>query len=193
MVAAREPLFSSSLLLDQIEVVRELYGDADVNAAIEALPPEIKTEIAELTTGGWCKVATSAALKKELARRLGTGALALQRRVVERGTEKSLHGAWRFFLSRLSDPWLMKFSPLVYSKAFDYGSLVVERIAPGRADVVVRGWPEMPDFDCVGIAAAIETILTLARRDRPKLTWTRWSGEIHFAAVWGKEAVARAR
>jgi hypothetical protein len=193
MTAAREPLFSSSLLRDQLEVMRELYGDAQVDAAIEALPAEIQTELAELTPGGWCKVATSAAVKKELARRLGTGPLTLQRHVVERGTEKTLHGVWRFFLSRLSDPWLMKFSPLVYSKAFDYGSLVVERIAPGRADVVVRGWPEMPDFDCVGIAAAIESILTLARRDRPKLTWTRRGGEIHFAAVWSKQIVARAR
>jgi hypothetical protein len=173
--------------------MRELYGDAEVEGAIAALPPEVRSELAELTTGAWCKVSTSAAVKKELARRVGEGPLVLQRRVVQRGTEKSLHGVWRFFLSRLSDPWLIKFSPLVYSKAFDYGALVVERIVPGRADVVVRGWPEMPDFDCVGIAAAIESILTLARRERPKLTWTRRGGEVRFAAVWSQATATSGR
>jgi hypothetical protein len=190
---AREPLFSSSLLLDQIEVMRELYGDHHVNGAIAALPSDARRELEELTQGAWCKVALSAAVKKELARRVGEGPLTLQRRVVEHGTERSLNGIWRFFLSRLSDPWLMKFSPLVYSKAFDYGALVVEQIVPGRADVVVRGWPDMPDFDCVGIAAAIEMILTLARRDRPKLTWMRRGGEVRFAAVWNQAAVAKAK
>ncbi len=193
MTAPREPLFSCSLLLDQIEVMRELYGDGPVDASVAALPADTRREIAELTPGGWCKVGTSAAVKKELARRVGEGPLTLQRRVVERGTEKTLHGLWRFFLSRLSDPWLLKFSPLIYSKAFDYGSLVVEQIAPGRADVAVRGWPDMPDFDCVGIAAAIEAVLTLARRERPKLTWMRRGDEIRFVAVWNQAADALER
>ena len=57
----------------------------------------------------------------------------------------------------------------------------------------MRGWPEMPDFDCWGIAAAIETILTLAHRDRPKLTWMRRGNEIRFVAVWNQEVVARDR
>lgn len=186
MVLPREPLFSSSLLIDQIEVMRELYSDVHVDGAIGALPEDVRRELAELTTGSWCKVATVATLKKELARRVGEGPLMLQRKVVERGTSKSLHGVWRFFLARLSDPWLMKFSPLVYSKAFDSGALVVERIELGRADVFVEGWPEIPDFDCVGIAAAIETILSLARRDRPKLTWTRRGETVRFAAVWSR-------
>ena len=51
----------------------------------------------------------------------------------------------------------------------------------------------MPDFDCVGIAAAIETILTLAHRDRPRLTWMRRGEEIRFVAVWNQEAVVPAR
>jgi hypothetical protein len=191
--APREPLFSSSLLLDQIEVMRELYGDTRVDETIASLPEETRSEISELTAGGWCKVATAAAVKKDLARRVGEGPLSLQRRVVERGTEKTLRGVWRFFLSRLSDQWLLKFSPLVYSKAFDYGCLVVEQIVPGRADVAVRGWPHMPDFDCVGIAAAIEAILTLAHRDRPKLTWMRRGEEIRFVAVWNQETATRAR
>ena len=190
MTAPREPLFSCSLLLDQIDVMRELYGDAHVDGAIEALPVSVRQELAELASGGWCKVGTVTALKKELARRAGEGTLSLQRRVVARGTEKSLHGIWRFFLSRLSDPWLLKFSPLIYSKAFDYGALVVERIDPGRADVVVRGWPEMPDLDCVGIATAVETVLTLARRERPKLTWIRRGEEVRFVAVWNQPVVA---
>ncbi len=172
--------------------MRELYGDFHVDGAVAALPADVRTEVAELTHGAWCMVSTSAAVKHELARRVGEGPLQLQRRVVERGTEKSLRGVWRFFLPRLSDPWLLKFSPLLYTKAFDRGALVVERILPGRADVVVRGWPNMPDFDCFGVAAAIETILTLARRERPKLTWVRRGDEIRFAAVWD-QIVARAR
>jgi hypothetical protein len=185
----REPLFSSTLLLDQVDVMRELYGDAPVDEAIAALPETERREVAEMVYGGWCNVATVTALKTELARRVGEGPLTLQRRVVARGTEKTLHGLWRFFLSRLSDPWLMKFSPLIYSKAFDRGVLVVERIAAGRADVVVQGWPQMPDLDCVGLAAAIETVLTLARRDRPRLTWMRRGAEVRFAAVWTRAGV----
>jgi hypothetical protein len=192
-MAAREPLFSCSLLIDQIEVMRELYGDARVDEAIASLSEDVRTEVKELTPGAWCRVATSAALKHEVARRVGEGPLALQRQVVARGTERTFHGFWRFFLTRLSDPWLLKFSPLVYSKAFDYGEAVLERIGPGRADITVRGWPEMPDFDAWGIAAAIEAILTLAHRERPKLTWMRRGDEIRFVAIWEREVVARAR
>jgi hypothetical protein len=97
MGAGQEPLFSATLLLDQLEVMRELYGDAEVGAAIEALPDGARRELAELVHGAWCS-----------------------------------------------------------------------------------------------IAAAIETVLTLARRTRPKLTWMRRAGEVRFAAVWSSvEANAR--
>ena len=164
--------------------MRDLYGSAQVDAAIASVSEDVRRELESLTPNGWCLASTASALKHELARRVGEGALSLQRRVVERGTEKTLHGAWRFFLSRLSDPWLMKFSPLIYSKAFDCGSLAVERILAGRAEIVVRGWPDMPDFDCFGLAAGIETILALARRERPKVTWMRRGDEIRFVAIW---------
>jgi hypothetical protein len=181
-----EPLFSATLLLDQLSVMRELYGDARVNETIAALPESVRRELAELAPSGWCSVSTVTALKTELARRIGDGPLALQRRVVARGMERTLNGFWRFFLARLSDPWILKFAPLVYSKSFDRGSLVVERIDAGRAEIVVRGWADMPEFDCVGLASGIETFLTLAHRARPKLTWMRRGAEVRFVAMWNQ-------
>jgi hypothetical protein len=178
-------MFASALLLDQIEVMRELYGDDALTRTMAALDREVQHELGELTSGGWVRVSTSAALKKELARHVGDGPLNLQRRVVARATERTFRGIWRFFLPRLSDSWLLKFSPMVYAKTFDCGALSVERIDPGRAEVLLRGWPGIPDFDCVGIAAGIETVLALARRERPKLAWVRRDdGAVRFTGTW---------
>jgi hypothetical protein len=177
-------MFASALLLDQIEVMRELYGDDALVRTRAELPSEVVREIDELTPGGWCRVSTSAALKKELARHVGDGPLNLQRRVVARATERSLNGIWRFFLPRLSDTWLLRYSPLIYSKAFDCGALIVERIDPGRVEELLDGWPSVPDFDCVGIAAGIETVLALARRERPKMTWARRDRGVRFTGTW---------
>ncbi len=128
-----EPLFSATLFLDQLGVMRELYGNTRVDEAIAALPEAVRRELAELVPGGWCNVSSVTAMKSELARRIGDGPLALQRRVVARGMERTLNGFWRFFLARLSDPWILKFAPLVYSKSFDRGSLVVEKIDAGQS------------------------------------------------------------
>src|SRR6185437_109753 len=98
-----------------------------------------RTEIGDLAHGGWCRASSAATIKSDIARRLGQGPLALQRRVVELGVERTLNGVWRFFLARLSDGWILKFAPLVYSKSFDRGALTVERIDAGRAQLVVRG------------------------------------------------------
>src|SRR5207248_7618095 len=88
MTPAGEPMFASALMLDQIDVMRELYGDYQVSTAIATLDPSARAEVDELTAGGWCRVSVAAALKKELARRTGEGPLTLQRKVVTRATER---------------------------------------------------------------------------------------------------------
>lgn len=184
MSAETTPQISGALVRDQLGVMRSLYGDLQVDAAIDALSPAQRDELRTLTVLSWCTVATLNAAKYELARRAGVDPIAMQRKVVHTATERTLTTVWRFFIRQLSDDALLKRTPLLYSRTFNRGELTLVRTSSGTAEFSLHGWRDMHDFDCCGLATGIESVLTLSGRKNVHVTWARPAGEIKFTATW---------
>jgi len=179
-----EPRVSSTLILDQIRLLKDLHGADIVAAACASLAPPLREEIDGLLPGGWCSLDAAREMKAAIASRLGEPLLSLQRRIVRLGIERTLHTVWRFFVRQLSDEALARRVPLVYSRSFDRGECRVVGSGEREMNLELHGWPAIPDFDLVGLATGVETVLVLAGRKEPHVAFTRRGVVVHLDGTW---------
>jgi hypothetical protein len=179
-----EPRTSSTLILDQIKLMTELYGADKVAAARASLPPAIREEIDALLPGGWCSLEAARELKTAVASLVDEPLMSLQRRIARIGIERTLHTVWRFFMRRLSDEDLARRTPLLYSRSFDRGELRFVEARPFEVHLELHGWPTIPDFDLAALASGVETVLSIAGRPEPHCFTSRKGRVVHLRAVW---------
>ena len=182
--ATDEVLLSSAILCDQIRLMREAHGDEVVARAEAGLPVRLREELAALTPSGHCSLELARELKSAVARLVGVDPLAFQRAICRRGTERTLTTIWRFFLRQLGDEAVSKRVPLLYSRVFSRGALTLTSWRRGGAELELSGWPEMSDYDLVGLLAGGETLFELAGRADVKITATRRPPLILVHASW---------
>jgi hypothetical protein len=178
------PLLSTTLLLDQVRLVEDLHGKALVAEAIASLPPTVRRELDEMLPGRWCSIETARVFKQAVAERLGEPLLAFQRRVVRLGVERTLNTFWRFFIRQLNDEHLIRRTPTLYRRTFDRGELRFIAKTDRQAQFEVHGWPNMPEFEIVGLSAGIEAVLALAGRVEPQTAATRSGVVVHLLVTW---------
>jgi hypothetical protein len=186
------PQVSATIMLDQLALMRELYGADLVARAVTELPPARRTEVEGLLRGAWCSVAMAFELKQVVARLAHEDLFSLQRRVVRLGIERTLTTFWRFFMHMISDERLARRAPMLYSKTFDRGSFQVIAFRPGGADLELHGWPDIPEFDLIGLMTGIETVFTLAGRLNPQVDARRDGGRVLLTATWKAKAKTKA-
>jgi hypothetical protein len=179
-----EPRVSSTLILDQIKLMKDLYGAEAVAAARQSLAPALREEIDALLPGGWCSLETARVMKEAVASIVDEPLMTLQRRVVRVGIERTLHTVWRFFIRRLSDENLARRTPLLYSRSFDRGELRFMSVRDGEVQLELHGWPAIPEFDLVALATGVETVLSIAGRPEPRCFWSRRGLVVYMRALW---------
>lgn len=179
-----EPRVRGALILEQIKIIEERYGRNCIDAALEALTPAQSEEVRGILAVSWVDVPLVTTFKSEIARHLGRDPLDLQREVVRESINQTVKGLWRMLLRQLSDPAIIKRTPILYSKTFDRGKLALEGLGDGKATFVLTGWPTMPEYDCVGLATGIESVLEYAGRTGATVTWQRQAPLVLFNAVW---------
>jgi hypothetical protein len=123
------------------------------------------------------------ALKTAVARQARTDPMQLHRKVVELGIIRTL-SLWRVLVRQASDEFLIRKTHLVWTKTFDRGEVAAKIAEPGRAEIVVTGWNQIPDFDAEGVAAGIESILKVAGRKDVHVIWELQLGGARFIAIW---------
>jgi len=183
-----EPQLSGAILLDQISVLRERYGQAKIDAAIAALDPQDRAELSGLLAMSWCRAELAMRFKNALAKVVDVPPLELQRFVSSAGIERTVKGVWRFLLKQLWDDALMRRVPMIYSRTFNHGDLRAEDVTSRGARFVLSGWPTIPDYDAHGLSYGIESVLNVAGRARPKVVWKREAAEVVFTATWSAKA-----
>ena len=147
-----EPRLRGGILLDQITFIKREHGPAVVSAALRTLSPMVREEIEDALPISWLNVSSVTAFKSAIAAELGEAPIALNRRVVRGSIGETITTVWRLLLSQLWDSAIIKRTPILYSKAFDRGKLTVQTMTDGRAELHLAGWPDMPDYDCAGLA-----------------------------------------
>jgi serine/threonine protein kinase len=181
--ALGETKVSATVIADQVGLMKELFGANTVADAVASLPAPLREEIEHLLPGTWISIDAARELKTAMAARVGEDVLAFQRRIVRTAIERTLHTVWRFFMRQLGDGAIARRTPVLYSRAFNRGKLEVARLSEGEWDFELRGWPTIPEFDLTGLAAGMETVITLSGRRAPRVTWTRRPPVVHIRAT----------
>ncbi len=164
--------------------MNEVYGEDVVRAAFQALERPARDEITELLPGGWCSTETARGLKAAVAAHLGKDVLVVQRRIVRLGVERTLTTLWRFFVRHVSDESILKRASTLYARSFNRGRLELVSFQPGEAELDLHGWPEMPEFDLVGLTAGIEAVLAVTGRTDARTTTARKGATVRLRVTW---------
>lgn len=171
-------------MLDQIRVMESMAGPEAMRSALAALVPDERSQFEHILPVSWLEAKASNNYIAAVARELGRHPEDFQVDVVRLGVERTLNTLWRVILRFTSDAALVKRTPLLYSKTYDVGELTSRIDQPGRADLELRGWPDVPRMDLIGLATGIETVLRCAGRKQIQISWERRPWGAAFAATW---------
>jgi hypothetical protein len=178
------PQVSTTVIFDQVRVMRELYGAELVARAEAAMPQRLRDELTAITPGGWMSLDAPRELKNNIAALIGTDPMELQRVIVGRSIERTLTTIWRFLLRQLSDAAISKRTPLIYARSFNRGSLAMKSWSEGRVELELSGWSRIPEYDLVGLMTGVQKVLELAGRKEVKVTATRRSPLVLIHGTW---------
>lgn len=181
---SQQPRARGAIILDQRSLIERRYGADVVEAALGRLTPTQADQIRGMVSVSWVDVETVRAFKSAVAAELGRDPMDFQREVVREAIGETVNTVWRALLSKLWDSAIIKRTPLIYSKGFDRGKLSLLEIEGTTATFILTGWPDIPEYDCVGIAAGIEALLEYAGRKPASVQWRRQLQQVVFEARW---------
>ncbi len=178
------PRLSGAILVDNLRTLREIAGDQAVCAGLDALDAGTRVSFSSATTLTWVPAPEFERFFTAAASSVGRNRDALQDEVSRRAIERTLSTLWRVILRVTTDNALISRTPLLYSKTFDAGEMQSHIDAPGRAEVLLLGWPSVSDFHARGIARGIETVLRCSGRKAARVTWARRGTGAAYQATW---------
>jgi hypothetical protein len=164
-MARTEQRVSGTILIDQRRSMEDLVGAKVVEAAIRKLPLSVRQEYESLMPISWCPLSIAHQVIDAVAREAGkTDMLEFHKALVSRGAERTLRGVWRTLLRLTSDEFLTTKTHTFYSKTYEQGKMTSRFPAPGRAELELTGWPDVPNRDMEVIAVGVKRVLEIAGR-----------------------------
>ena len=158
------PCLSGAVFLRNEKMFRAEVGDEVVDRAFKALPLEQQEVLESAVPAAWIPVSALDAFYQEIARQAGRDLETFYSDVVRRGISQTLRSVWKALLRLTSDRALLRRTPLIYARGHSVGKIEPTIYEPGKARVVLTGWPDMPDLRRLGVAAGIQAVLEVAGR-----------------------------
>jgi hypothetical protein len=143
---------------------REAAGDAAVDRAWAALPPEDREILESAVPAAWIPVPILDSFYTSIAEFAGQDLQTFYPEVVKRGISQTLRSVWRVLLRLTSDRALVSRTPVIYSRGHSVGKIAADIHGPGQATLVLTQWPNMPDLRRLGVASGIRAVLEVAGR-----------------------------
>lgn len=178
------PLLSGGILLNQIKVCTERFGQPVVDEAFGLLSPADREQLRSMLPVSWVRTELAEGVIESIAKRSGRDPEVLFREVVTTTVERQFRTVWRAILHFTTDSALVSRTPIIYSKTYNGGAMSSEVPAPGRARIVVTGWPSHHGRQMLGLAYGIATVLRLAGRKHVDITHSVRPGGAEFHATW---------
>jgi hypothetical protein len=175
---------AGTVLLDQMHAISEAHGDEILARAKATLSPDARRELDELIPIGWVDVGLAMDLKNAAARELGKDPIEFQRWVTRAAVGSTINRFWRALLARVWDSAIVKRTPIVYAKTFSRGELTVASYSDHGAELVLKGWKTMPDYDAIGLSAGIEAVLEYSGRHHARVRFSRSEDGVTFHLTW---------
>ncbi|WP_053232924.1 hypothetical protein [Sandaracinus amylolyticus] len=175
---------SGALVLEHRRILQEICGPARFARALDRLPPDARREYDETSAVSWPRVTTAEHVMHAAAIELARDPVELHEQVSRTAVERTLTTLWRLLLRFTTDEALVARTPRIYARALNRGELVPLVVCPGRAEIRVVGWPDIPEFSTRGIRIAIESVLRLAGRDQVRVIAEPGAQGPIFHATW---------
>ena len=178
------PRLFGALVVPQRAAVLASVGADAFTRGLTRLPRDVREEYEELRDDAWCRSDTVERAILEVARAAAVDARELTASTVRVAIVGTVGKLWHALLVMTSDDSLINRTPMFYARSYDRGSLTAHRIAPGRAELVLEGWPEVPELHMVGIAEAVRAVLELAGRADVSAAARRDEDRARFDVTW---------
>jgi hypothetical protein len=171
---------SGVVVLDQLNLAKELLGEDVVARAVAHLAPDAHAELDALLPMSWCKLTTAFAIHEAIANEIGQGVKEWHRTIVRAGIERTLNTVWRFFIRLTSIEAIVKRATTIYGKSFDRGSMRAALVSDDVIEVVLTEWNDVPDFELDAIASGLDAVLSVAKKKHSRITFERRLGGARF-------------
>lgn len=155
-------------------------GPERFERALTTLPPRDREEYEHVSSLGWVRQDVARAATRAVAMELGVDPVALAGEVVEESVAHALRGVWAVLLRNTSDEALVSRAATIFEKSFDRGTFRASQLGPGRAQIVLEGWPSPHEMDVASIARSIAAALAVAGRAHRRVTTVRDGERVRF-------------
>jgi hypothetical protein len=171
---------SAAIVLDQIELAKELLGEDVVARALAELSKEHRAELDGLLPVSWCSLTTAFSIHEAIAHQIGQDVKVWHRTIVRAGIERTLTTVWRFFMRLTSVEAILKRAASIYGKSYDCGCIRAALVSDDVIEVVLTEWPGVPDFELDAIACGFDAVLMIAKKKHSRITFERRPGGARF-------------
>lgn len=178
------PKMSGALVLEHRRQLLERCGHARFERALARLPADMRREYDEISTVSWPRVEVAEAIVRAAGDVLGRDSASLHEEISRASVERTLTTLWRLLLRFTSDEALVARTPRIYARALNRGELQPRMVAPGRAEIRVVGWPDIPEFSLRGVRIGIESVLRLSHRHDVRVVTEATPDGPRFVATW---------
>lgn len=178
---------SAAVVRDQLEACKKLVGHELVEGALSELPPTTRSHFEAMLPVSWIPADAVQQCYAAIAQAAERPVLELQAELVRIGLKNTLSTLWRTVLRFTSDEALISRTPLLYSRSFSRGRLSADTYAPGKAQLVLTGWAHVPELHLNGLSVGVETVLRLAGRKQPSVTYESTPDGAVLWASWNAE------
>jgi hypothetical protein len=151
---------------------------------MSAVAPGIRAQVADAIPGQWVPIASAEEAFRGIADAAKRDWPALHAELARHTVERAYRTFWRMLFRLASDSALVSRTPVIYGKSYNRGRLAASILFPGRGEVTLLDWPDVPDWPIRGTAAGIETGLRIAGRRNVRVESSRTRTGASFIVTW---------
>lgn len=166
------------------DVAAELVGDEVVRRAIARLAADVRTRYETATAIEWMPIAVMEEAFSAIADELGTDVASLHERVATVSVERTFRTVWRVLLRLTTDKALVSRTPVVFARSYNRGRLTAEVPRPGRSEITLFDWPNVPAWPQRATRIGIATVLRVAGRSDVRVEMAPTPTGARYVATW---------
>jgi hypothetical protein len=180
------PSASGTSVSNFVAALREIYGDAWVNAGLERLDAETRIQVEQAAALMWVPLEVLRRSVDAWAEANDVSADEITRRGVQLSVKRSFKTVWRILMTVTTDSALIARAPLLWSKARNVGKIHAERRAGRNARLTLTEYPRCSERQIYSLAVALEALFELTGRKRAACKFRRTLDGAVFDVAWGE-------
>jgi len=175
---------SGTLVKGLLDVAGESLGPEVVARGLDGTDPEVRALVEQSLPGTWIPIEAVEHAFERIARAAGRDLPSLHGELARMSVERAVKTFWRLLLRFTTDEALVSRTPVIFGKAYNRGRIVPAITSPGRGEIRLVNWPDVPDWPIRGTRAGIAAVLTAAGRKDVRVEGHRTPEGATYIATW---------